>query len=260
MISTVPCPNPAAPEPTHFGSGWISGVLSVTLSLIGLGAVLCFHYPSLLTMPQLRGQYPIPHVRALLHLVLVSAFLLGVLSVCLRHGKLLGLSGIGCTLLAALLGGSRVPLDGELTEGPFLGLDWFLLNLIVYSMAFIPLERLFARLPDQPIFRRGWRTDLIYFFVSSLLVQLTTLLTMKPAMLLLTWALQPEVRAWVAGLPFLLQFLAILFVTDLVQYWVHRLFHRIPWLWRFHQIHHSADVLDWLAGSRLHLFDVAVTR
>ena len=153
------------------GSGWLSGVLSVTLGTIGLGAVFCFHYPSLLTMPELRGLYPVPLIRALLHLVLVSSFIAGVISVCLRHRKILGMAGISLTLIAALLGGSRVPLDGELQIGPFLGLDWFLLYLIAYSAVFIPLERLFARLPEQDVFRRGWRTDLAYFFLSALLVQ-----------------------------------------------------------------------------------------
>jgi lathosterol oxidase len=247
-------------EPTTFGSGWISGVLAVALGGVGLAAVLCFHFPSLLTMPELRALYPVPHVRALLHLVLVSAFLLGVLSVCLRRRKVLGGLGIGLTLLAALLGGSRVPVEGELRDGPFLGLDWFLLNLIAYSAVFIPLERLFAHRPEQPLFRRGWRTDLVYFFLSALLVQVTTLLTMKPALVLFSWAAHPGVQEWVAALPFVVQFLAILVLTDLVQYWVHRLFHTLPWLWRFHQIHHSAENMDWLAGSRLHLVDVAVTR
>jgi len=104
-VSAAP-PSTAA-EPTHFGSGWISGVLSVTLGTIGLGAVLCFHHPSLLTMPELRGLYPIPYVRALLHVVLVSAFILGVISVVLRRRKVLGFAGISLTLAAALLGGSR---------------------------------------------------------------------------------------------------------------------------------------------------------
>lgn len=243
-----------------FGHGWISGVLSVALGLIGLGAVLCFHHPSYLTMPELREVYPVPQVRALLHLVLVAAFLLGTLSVFLRFNKALGLAGITFTLTAALLGGSRVPLDGELRSGPFLGLDWFLLNLIGYSLVFVPLERVFARKPEQGIFRRGWQTDLAYFFVSSLLVQLTTLLTMKPAMVLLDWARPAGLAAWIAGLPFVVQFLAILFLTDLTQYWVHRAFHRVPWLWRFHAIHHSAEEMDWLAGSRLHLVDAVATR
>jgi lathosterol oxidase len=252
--------SPTAAAPTHFGSGWISGVLSAFLGAAGLGAVLCFHYPALLTVPELRTLYPIPYVRALLHVVLVSAFLLGVLSVCLRHSKVLGMAGIGLTLVAALLGGSRVPVEGELTEGPFLGLDWFLLNLIAYSAVFIPLERLFALRPEQPIFRRGWRTDLTYFFVSSLLVQVTTLVTMRPAMVFFRWAAHPPLQAWVTGLPFALQFLGILVLTDLTQYWVHRLFHTVPALWRIHAVHHSAEAMDWLAGSRLHLVDAAVTR
>jgi lathosterol oxidase len=204
--------------------------------------------------------YPIPHVRALLHFVLVASFVLGAVSVCLRYNKALGLSGIALTLIAALLGGSRVPLDDELTTGPFLGLDWSLLNLIAYSAVYVPLERLFARNPSQPIVRRGFGTDLAYFFVSSLLVQLTTLLTMKPAMVLFDWARPAVLAAWISGLPFLVQFGAVLFVADLTQYWVHRAFHGLPWLWRFHAIHHSAEDMDWLAGSRLHLVDAVVTR
>ena len=34
-------------EPRHFGTGWMSGVASAALGLLGLGAVACFHYPSL---------------------------------------------------------------------------------------------------------------------------------------------------------------------------------------------------------------------
>jgi lathosterol oxidase len=250
----------AGSSPRAFGSGWLSGVLSVALGTIGLGAVFCFHYPSLLTMPELRALYPVPFIRALLHLVLVSSFVAGVVSVCLRRRKILGMVGITLTLAAALLGGSRVPLDGELRTGPFLGLDWFLLNLMAYSAVFIPLERLFARLPEQDVFRRGWRTDLAYFFLSAVLVQVTTLLTMKPAMTLFSWAISGDLQRVVSRQPFAVQFLEILVLTDLVQYWVHRAFHRVPLLWRFHRIHHSADVMDWLAGSRLHLVDVAVTR
>lgn len=245
--------------PRHFGSGWISGVLAIALGVTGLGAVLCFHFPSLLTMPELRSKYPVPIVRGVLHVVLVSSFLLGTVSVCLRRQKIFGSIGIGLTLLAALLGGSRVPIDGELTNGPFLGLDWFLLNLILFSAVFIPLERLFALKPEQPVFRKEWRVDLTYVFVSSLAVQVTTLLTLKPAMVFFDWAAIPSLRAWFASQPLWVQFLEILVITDLVQYWIHRAFHT-KWLWKFHAVHHSAEAMDWLAGSRLHIVDVAVTR
>ena len=248
------------PEPTTFGSGWMSGVLSTALGIVGLFAVLCFRFPRLLTVPELRALYPLPYIRALLHLVLVGSFVLGTISVCLRRRKVLGMAGITMTLVAALLGGSRVPVEGQVGRGPFLGLDWFVLNLIVYSAVFIPIERLFARLPEQPIFRRGWRTDLAYFFFSALFLQVTTLLTMKPAMVFFAWAAHAGLQESVASQPFALQFAAILALTDFTQYWIHRAFHVVPALWRFHKIHHSAEAMDWLAGSRLHLVDVAVTR
>lgn len=186
--------------------------------------------------------------------------MLGVVSLSLRRNKALGTVGVASTLVAALLGGSRVAVDDEFTQGPFLGLDWFLLNLIAYSLVFIPVERLYARLPEQGVFRRGWRTDLTYFFVSSLLVQLLTILTLKPAMVLFDWAVVPGVRDFTRSWPGVVQFGALLLVADLTQYWVHRTFHAVPVLWRFHAIHHSAEQMDWLAGSRLHLVDIAVTR
>ncbi len=251
----------AATDPeTTFGSGWISGVMSVACGAIGLGAVFCLLFPSFLTVEDARALYPLPYIRALIHLFLVGAFVLGVISLCLRRSKVLGATGVSLTLVAALLGGSRVPVDGELTSGPYLGLDWFLLNLIFFSIVFVPLERLFAQRPEQPIFRKGWRTDLAYFFVSSLLVQVTTILTLKPAMVLFDGAAWPPLQARAAALPFIVQVAAILCVSDFVQYWVHRTFHTVPWLWRFHKIHHSAEAMDWLAGSRLHLVDAVVTR
>jgi len=211
-------------------------------------------------MPELRGLYPLPWIRLLLDLVLVTAFIMGVISIWLRYNKALGLVGIGTVLFAALLGGSGVSIQNELRQGPFLGLDWLLLNLIGYSAVFIPLERLFPLHPEQPVLRRRWRLDLAYFGVSSLLVQMMTLLTLKPAMVLFDWARIPAVIHRVASFPFVLQFFLILLLSDLTQYWVHRLFHTVPFLWRFHSIHHSADVMDWLAGSRLHLVDAVVTR
>jgi sterol desaturase/sphingolipid hydroxylase (fatty acid hydroxylase superfamily) len=64
----------------------------------------------------------------------------------------------------------------------------------------------------------------------------------------------------VRDLPFVVELFAIILVADLVQYWTHRAYHEVPFLWRFHAVHHSTKVLDWMAGSRLHLFEVISTR
>ena len=45
-----------------------------------------------------------------------------------------------------------------------------------------------------------------------------------------------------------------------MQYWTHRAYHEVPFLWRFHAVHHSTRYLDWLAGSRQHVLEVVVTR
>lgn len=46
---------------------------------------------------------------------------------------------------------------------------------------------------------------------------------------------------------------------DLVIYWQHRLFHRIPWLWRLHAVHHTDLDLDASSGVRFHPFEIALS-
>ena len=42
-------------------------------------------------------------------------------------------------------------------------------------------------------------------------------------------------------------------ILDFVQYWGHRLLaHRIPFFWRFHQVHHSDSQLDASSALRFH--------
>ncbi|MCI0360785.1 MAG: sterol desaturase family protein [Planctomycetaceae bacterium] len=247
--------------PTRFGSGWISGVLAVLLAGSGLGAVICFLYWDVLTMEEAREHYAryLPYIRGLVHVLLVAGFLLGVLSISLRKSKILGVWACLMVLVAALLGGSQAAL-GERAGKPFyLGLDYFLLSLIITSAIFVPLERLFGR-RDQPIFRNGFWTDMTYFFISTLAVQFTTLMTLAPAMVLFEWAQFQSVQTFVKELPWVVQFLLIMLSTDIVQYWVHRTFHVVPWLWKFHAVHHSTDAMDWLAGTRLHVVEQILTR
>src|SRR5437868_15369727 len=92
------------------------------------------------------------------------------------------------------------------------------------------------------------------------MVQVLTFLTFAPAKAILTAAPLTGIRAWVGALPFVIQFLAIMFLTDLVQYWVHRAFHRIPWLWNFHAVHHSARSMAWMAGARMHFLEIFALR
>ncbi len=48
-------------------------------------------------------------------------------------------------------------------------------------------------------------------------------------------------------------------IVMLGSYWGHRLSHTVPFLWRFHAVHHSIEEMDWLASGRLHPLDQAFT-
>jgi sterol desaturase/sphingolipid hydroxylase (fatty acid hydroxylase superfamily) len=244
----------------RFGSGWISGVLGLVLGLAGLGLVLVLRAPGSFSMPESQKLVSSAAFRVGVHGLLLTAFALSALSLVLRPGKALGTTGISCTLLAALLGGSHSTAVAPDPTPLYLGLDFFVLRILFTGFLFVPLERIFAQWKEQPIFRNEWREDLFYYLVSSLLVQILTFLTFIPARSIHAVAPMSEWRAWISGLPFVVQFIAIMFLTDLVQYWVHRAFHRIPWLWKFHAVHHSARSMDWMAGARMHFLEILVLR
>lgn len=146
----------------RFGSGWISGVVALVLAVAGLGGVLCLRYPQLLTVPEARSVYDERLIRALLHLVLIGSFVLAIVSIVLRKQKIVGFTAIGLVFIAVAFGGSHTQTRTGLASDVYLGLDWFLISLILTGIVFIPVERILGN-RDQPIFRMEWREDLLYF-------------------------------------------------------------------------------------------------
>lgn len=250
-----------APGLRRFGSGWLSGVTGLILGIGSLGLVLVMRYPGAFGTEELAAVRGASWFRGLVFGLMLIAYLSALLSLVLREKKTLGVAGLSLTLLASLLGGSRsTEWVSDLTPISF-GLDFFILRMVFTGLLFIPLETFFPRWREQPVFRTEWREDLFYFLVSSMLVQVITWLSLGPARTLFDltagWA---AFRVWVSSFPFLLQLGLIMLFTDLVQYWVHRLFHRVPFLWRFHAVHHSAQTMDWMAGARMHFLEILVLR
>jgi len=56
-----------------------------------------------------------------------------------------------------------------------------------------------------------------------------------------------------------LGFLFQLIIVDIFLYWWHRLNHQIPFLWRFHHIHHLDETLDISSGVRFHFGEVILS-
>lgn len=49
-------------------------------------------------------------------------------------------------------------------------------------------------------------------------------------------------------------------VRDFVQWWIHRLLHRVEWLWEFHKVHHSVEEMGFAAHLRYHWMENVVYR
>ncbi len=238
----------------------IAGILAAFLGVLALLAVFCLRWPALLTTPELRALYPMPLVRATISAALAASIALGALALLAGSGRRLGALGLVCAAVGLALGGAGVEVQEPVAQSDHLGLDWFVLDLFVLALVFVPLERAFARDRRQAVFRPGWRTDVAHFFVSHVGVELLTFLTMAPALLLFRFARWPALQDAVAAQPVALQLLEVVLVADLGAYAAHRAFHGVPLLWGFHAIHHSSERMDWLAGSRLHVVDVIATR
>jgi sterol desaturase/sphingolipid hydroxylase (fatty acid hydroxylase superfamily) len=50
--------------------------------------------------------------------------------------------------------------------------------------------------------------------------------------------------------------IGFLVLHDFINYWAHVLFHKVPLLWSFHQVHHSAEVLTPAAAYRVHPVEI----
>jgi sterol desaturase/sphingolipid hydroxylase (fatty acid hydroxylase superfamily) len=247
-------------EPTHLGSGWVSGVGAVFFGMLGLGGALCLSFPALLTLPAAREHYPIVIMRLLIQATIATALVLGAVSAILRQRKVLALTGMALALVATLLGGGSAPLPEEVASKTGIGFDWFLLDLLVMTVVFVPVERFWPLHADQKTFRPQWSTDALYFVATHLPAQLIAFLVLLPATAASKWLAIPKLMETVGSLPFIVQLPAAILVADLAQYAVHRAFHEIPFLWRFHAVHHSIQTMDWIAGSRSHFVDIILTR
>ena len=131
--------------------------------------------------------------------------------------------------------------------------------LAILSLVFVPFERLFT-LRAARVFRPQIATDVAYYFLNNLL---PNLLLIVPVTLLawgLHWLMPGRYLHAMAQIPGWPRVLAMLIVFEVGAYWGHRWSHEVPFLWRFHAVHHSAEHMDWLVNTRAHPIDMVFVR
>ena len=120
------------------------------------------------------------------------------------------------------------------------------------ALAFGVLARLMPCNPGMYWWKdpRGAATDFLYWFIVPLFVRLGRTWLLWAGIRLLFHGADPHPLP-VRHLPLWQQCILILLIQDVLLYVIHRIFHtRLAW--RFHAIHHSPTVLDWMSTSRFH--------
>ena len=247
-------------EQFQVGEGNISGYIACFLAILSCLGVLAFHFPEYLTTPELRQNYSVEFLRQLMFVALIISGSLGLLNFVRNTNKRLGATAWVLILLAIAFGGPNVEVGDFRDNTPYLGLDWFILDLLGSTLIFILIEKLLPHRKEQKILRSEWQGDLNHFFVNHLIIGFVLLATNQFVHHAFGWAVSDTVQGFIIQLPFVLQLFLIILVADLMQYFVHRAYHEVPLLWRFHAVHHSAKEMDWLAGSRQHILEILVTR
>ena len=109
-------------------------------------------------------------------------------------------------------------------------------------------------LPAAPR-RGGWarviRNAVLWLMNSALSPLIVIPVSLWAAQHALGW--RPD---WLTGGPGLI---ADILVLDMLIYWWHRLNHEIPFLWRFHEVHHLDEFLDVSSAVRFHFGEVLLS-
>ncbi|MGH6850651.1 MAG: sterol desaturase family protein [Methylocella sp.] len=140
-------------------------------------------------------------------------------------------------------------------------------GFILLTIVFRLVELLRPREKRLPWLRRGYLTDLAYWAFSPFVTRTATTIAVAIVVAPVAYVIYGKVdrdlimHGWgpAARLPLWAQAIAILVIGDFIGYWMHRAFHGSR-LWRFHAVHHSSEVLDWLSAVRLHPINDAAMR
>lgn len=129
------------------------------------------------------------------------------------------------------------------------GLPYWPLFPLVAALGLAGVALLERRFPYQPAWNHDHgdlRTDICHA-----LVNFSLLLLAVEVLFALRGRFTPA-ALWPQSWPVALQIVLAGSIIDLGFYLVHRLSHRVAWLWPLHAPHHSPERLYWLNGERRH--------
>ena len=136
--------------------------------------------------------------------------------------------------------------------------------LLIVSLACLVLERFFPWRRSQKVLRRGFLQDLFWLVFNGhyagMLVALGGVWLTGKAAAVIGFSWPPEPLHFLSSTPAWIQFIGLLVIKDFLEWMIHIMLHRVPWLWEFHKVHHSIRELDWIGNFRFHIMEIVVYR
>lgn len=138
--------------------------------------------------------------------------------------------------------------------------------LLALSLFFFGLELAKPWRKNQPTFRLDFWLDFFYMFFNFFLFSLIIYNALSTVVVdffnsgLKSIGIHNLVAVEINNWPVYAQLLLFFVLRDFIQWWVHRLLHRVPFLWEFHKVHHSVQQMGFAAHLRYHWMENIVYR
>lgn len=138
--------------------------------------------------------------------------------------------------------------------------------LVGASLVIYGLEIMFPWRKNQPLIRENFWIDIFYLFWNYFLFSLVVYNALSSVFVTLfndflaLFGVTNLMSIYVGNLPAWVQLLIIFVLRDFMQWNIHRLLHRTPWMWEFHKVHHSTEVMGFAALMRYHFMENIIYR
>tara|TARA_B110000285_G_scaffold187468_1_gene213274 strand:+ start:283 stop:1200 length:918 start_codon:yes stop_codon:yes gene_type:complete len=148
---------------------------------------------------------------------------------------------------------------------PFDDYNYFTLLIGLSLLAWV-LELILPWRKKQAIFRHDFWIDAFYMFFNFYIFNLIIFVALSNTSAKLfgqtmnLFGLPKDHLFDMTFLPQWIQFGVYYLIYDFVSYGIHNLLHRVPFLWRFHKVHHSVLEMGFAAHLRYHFIENIVYR
>ncbi len=136
--------------------------------------------------------------------------------------------------------------------------------LIGLSFLVFLLEIVLPWRKQQRVIRKDFWLDLFYLFFNFFLFSLVGYNALSDVVVelfndgLASIGIENIVAVQVDQWPIWLQLLTMFVIADFIQWNIHRLLHRVSWLWEFHKVHHSVKEMGFAAQFRFHFMETLI--